>query len=259
MTPTRCANGGFTLAEVLTASTITVLITLVAVGALKAVSDTSRIVEQATEKTSEVRFAARMIAHDLGNLYRDSDSRSRLLVGASQEADSGGPPSLRFYTVSRMKARTEQPEGDVYEVEYSLAPSDTMQTGLSEESQSQTLFRRIWPNPERDKKPGGILCPIAENINVFQIRFFDGKQWVAQWTQDTDALPQVIEVTLAMVPKDRGEPIVESFVATFPRLAQGTPGGTSDGGSPNGSGQSQGSQTNEPGGEPGEPQAPGGR
>lgn len=264
----RHASGGFTLVEVLLASTITVLITLVAVSALKAVSDTSQIIENTTQTSSGVRFAARMLSHDLANLYRDADPQNMLLIGVSQGADSVDPPSLRFYTVGRMKARPDQPEGDVYEVEYILGESKATagKLGTDSESVRRTLYRRWWPNPDRKRQPGGILCAIAENIDVFQMRFFDGKQWVTQWTEEMRELPQFIEVTLAVMPEGRGEATAQSFVVSFPRVAKGTAGSVGDQGSPDQSGESQTPQgSSEGSGQPGQsdqsgpPQNPGGR
>jgi general secretion pathway protein J len=262
-----CGKGrGFTLAEVLLASTITVMIALVAVSALKAVADTSRIIENTTQTTSGIRFAARMLANDLENLYRDADPQNTLFLGVSQGSESGEPPSLRFYTVGRLKARVDQPEGDVYEVEYILGESRATEgkLGADTESMQRTLYRRWWPNPDKQRQPGGILSAIADNIDVFQTRFYDGKQWVTEWTDQMHELPQLLEVTLAVLPEGHGEPTVESFLVSFPRMpkpVQGASGGQGQSGeaqpqqgSPQGSDQQPG-----PSGPSGPPQNSGGR
>ena len=51
------------------------------------------------------------------------------------------------------------------------------------------------------------------------IRFFDGKQWATQWPEELQSIPELVEVTLATLPKDRGAPVVEKFTVSFPRLA----------------------------------------
>ena len=129
------------------ASTISGFIALVAVGALNAIAGTAQTVNRVSEVNSEIRFAARMIARDLANLYRDPNPENMKLVGASQGSETGGPPFLTFYTVGRAKARADQPEGDVYEVEYFLG---TRQGRSREQSRrerigarrSTVLFRR---------------------------------------------------------------------------------------------------------------------
>ncbi len=234
------AQGGFTLAEVLLASTLTVMITAVAVTALKTTTDASQMIEKTTQATSGVRFAARMLAQDLANFYRDADAQNMLLIGNAQGSDAGETPSLKFYTVGRLKARPDQPEGDVYEVEYLLGESKATEGQLDEDAESmqKTLYRRWWPNPDKKRQPGGMLSILARNVNVFQLRFYDGKQWVNQWTEDMKELPQVLEVTLAVVPQEgqRGEPIIETFTVSFPRMPQAT---QESGGGPGGSGSSE--------------------
>lgn len=229
-------NRGFTLAEVLVASTISAFITLVAVGALKAVSDSAQVVDRASATSAELRFAARMLARDLANLYRDQDRRSMRLVGSSQAADDAGEPAfVRVYALSRTQARAGQPEGEVYEIEYILRPD--AEIALNEEPTSSTLYRRVWPNPDRNREPGGVLTAIAEGIDVFVLRFFDGKQWTNEWPEQMQSIPALIEVTLATMPRGRGAAVTETFLVNFARLAaqsgQGTPPGQPEGqGSP---------------------------
>jgi len=55
---------------------------------------------------------------------------------------------------------------------------------------------------------------------VFQIRFFDGQQWTTDWPEEMRSFPQLIEVTLVMLPpQGQGNPIIETFLVNFPRLA----------------------------------------
>jgi general secretion pathway protein J len=213
-------NMGFTLAEVLVASTISAFVTLVAVGSLRAVSESAQVVDRTSQTSAELRFAARMLARDLTNLYRDQDRRNMRLAGASQTADDTETPAfLKFYAVGRTKVRAEQPESDVYEVEYFLQSDTAMD--LAEETRKSTLFRRLWPNPDRDREPGGTLTPIAQGIDVFFLRFFDGKQWSNEWPEQMESIPALIEVTLAAMPQGRGRPAVEAFTVSFARLAAG--------------------------------------
>lgn len=240
------AYRGFTLAEILVASTISAFVAVVAVGALKTVSDGTTTVTRHTEAVTEVRFAARMIARDLDNLYRDADVRSMRLVGASQGDDSS-VSFLRFYMTGRTPARFGQPEGDVYEVEYFLGPSASMEGVAEDQINSSALYRRLWPNPDIQRQPGGILTPLSQSIDVFQIRFSDGQEWTSSWPEEMQTLPELVEVTLVSLALGPGNPLVESFTVNFPRLAdamdaasslpgseQGGPGGQNRGPRPNG-------------------------
>jgi type II secretion system protein J len=247
--------------EVLIASTISAFVILVAVSSLKAISDGAAVVTRDTEYAAEVRFAARMLDQDLANLYRDSDARAMKLVGVSQAADGDTPPSLTFYMTGRAKARADQPEGDVYEVQYTLGALPGASDADEEEDAeaSMALLRRLWPNPDREREPGGILTPIAEQINVFQLQFFDGQQWVDEWSEEMQSMPELIQVTLGRLGQRRRETVLETFVAYFPRLNASrsqAPGGREAGQGEQGQRQEQGSEGSESGGPPRQMQTP---
>lgn len=175
--------------EVLVASVIGAFVALVAVGTLKAISAGAEIVDSHIDTAAELRFASKTIAGDLMNLYRDKDIKNTKFVGTAQEAAGRIVSGLTFYTVGRIKARAGQPEGDVYEVEYYLAT----------DQEKSALMRRLWPNPDKEEatQPGGILTAIAENIDTFEARFFDGIQWLSEWPEQPESVPQLVEITIA--------------------------------------------------------------
>ena len=256
---TTVRNKGFTLAEVLVASTISAFIAMVGVGALRAVSDSAQIVHHASETVGEVRFAARMLAGDLANLYRDANAKNMRLIGVSQGSATGEPPSITFYVVGRAKARAAQPEGDVYEVEYILGQREQEDNDAADaEGDSTVLFRRLWPNPDEEREPGGVLTVIAEDIAIFQIRFFDGEQWAEEWPEEMESIPDLVEVTLGTLPQGRREPVIETFVVNCVRLAGQSAATASEGGTDEGGGQEEGSGSESGGSNTPGPSSPGG-
>ncbi len=132
---------GFTLVEVMVAVTIGGFIMLVAVGALKAITTSAEKVDSNINIAAEVRFVSTMLERDLVNFYRDESIDNTKLIGTAGESGEDGMSYLVFYTVSRAKARIDQPEGDIYEVEYYL---------MKDEEES-LLMRRVWPNPNEER------------------------------------------------------------------------------------------------------------
>jgi len=186
---------GFTLVEVLVASTIGSFIALVAVGSLRVIIGGSEAVEDNINSAAEVRFAANMIAKDLTNFYRDEDYSNTRFIGTVEDLDDGTSTSyIVFYTLGRTKARVDQPEGDIYEVEYYL----------TKDEEESALMRRLWPNPHEELEPGGILTVIAENIEVFNIQYFDGEEWADEWPEEIQSLPQLAEITMVAKQSGRG-------------------------------------------------------
>lgn len=205
-------NPGFTLVEVMVASTIGAFISLVAVGTLKSVISSNEQVDININTASEVRFAANIIEKDLTNIYRDEEFENTKLIGTIEELAQYSTSYLVFYTLNRTKARAYEPEGDIYEVEYYLVQNED----------GSFLMRRLWPNPNDEFEPGGILTVIAENIEVFQVRYFDGEEWYDQWLEDMDTQPHMIEVIVASRPQKRGLPIIESFIVNLTRTVTST-------------------------------------
>lgn len=212
-------KAGFTLVEVLVASTIGAFIALVAVGALRAITYSSEMTYTNIDSASEVMFAKNMIARDLMNLYRNKDINSTKLVGKIEESGQRSTCIITLYTISRTKARFQQPEGDVYEVEYFVL----------EDNEKSTFFRRFWPNPDKDIEPGGILTAIADNIDIFNVRFFDGQEWSDEWPEEMETLPELVEVNIGTKPSNQAESIIESFIVNLTRYPQNRTGATRGG------------------------------
>lgn len=194
--------------EVLVASTIGVFIAMVAVGALRAIIASAEMVDCNINAAAEVRFAANTIARDLQNFYNDDDIENTKFIGTVEPLERDSYTSyLVFYTIGRTKARIDQPEGDLYEVEYYL-----MQQG-----ETMVLMRRLWPNPSKELEPGGILTIIAEDIAAFEVQYFDGEEWSDEWPEEMQALPDLVVVSIAAKQSGRSNPPVESIIVNLAR------------------------------------------
>jgi len=199
---------GFTLVEVLVASTITGFIALVAVGALSAITSSSDKMKESINRSAEIRFAATTLLRDFVNLYRDQEQDNMQFIAMGEAAGEGASSYLLFYTLSRAKARPDEPEGEVYEVEYYL----------QQEEEKSALMRRMWPNPDKEtSEPGGILTAIAEDVAIFEVKFFDGEEWGYEWPEEMENLPQLVEVTIVGEQTRPGMPVVETFLFNFER------------------------------------------
>lgn len=238
-------KSGFTLVEVVIASIIGSFIALVAVSALRAVTSSKTIVNNNLAAADELRYATQLIRQDLANVYRDSDGSKIKFVGTFAETDEDMKTSLTMRIVSTRNARRSEVEGDLHDVEYFVM----------EEEDKSVLMRRICPvvgTEEEDELPGGVMTAIAENIVGFDLKYYDGEEWLPEWLAEQNMFPEMVEITLMTTEeKSRRDPtpVIRKILASFPRisanLAQGTsiggqdaPGG--DGGSVGSDGQQQG-------------------
>lgn len=195
---------GFTLVEIMVASTIGAFISLTAVAALKTVIQSDDVLGDNIDTASEVRFASSIIERDLFNLYRDDNIENTRFYGTLEVLADYETSVLTFYTLNRTKARAYEPEGDLYEVEYYLEQDDD----------KSVLVRRVWPNPNDAFDPGGILTTVAENIDTFEIQYYDGEEWYPEWLEDMETLPDMVEVNIASQP-ERGYAITTTFLVNL--------------------------------------------
>jgi len=201
------------------ASVIGAFIAMVAVSALRVASAGAERIDANIDRASEVRFAAELIQRDLQNLYRTGNNEDRRLVGLTQETVGQPVSRLIMWSVGWTKARPYQPERDVYEVEYFVRES--------EQSGEALLMRRLWPNPDKEAEPGGVVTAVARNIRAFQVRFFDGQQWQWQWPEELGYMPELVEVAVAGGDAEN-KVVSRRFIVNFARAVWA--GGVSPGG-----------------------------
>jgi len=198
------------------ASVIGAFIALVAVGTLRTVTSARERVNNNVTVADELRFAVNMMRTDLMNLYRDADRNNVKFVGIIEETDYGPARNLTMRIVGTAKARADQPEGDIYEVQYFLRRDDD----------KSVLLRRLCPivGIEDDAETqGGILTTIAENIIDFDIQYFDGSEWLNEWPRDTKELPPLVQVILTAANSQEAEEkdmVNRSFMVNFPGMAE---------------------------------------
>jgi type II secretion system protein J len=210
-------NKGFTLLEVMVAAVIGAFIALVAVGSLRAVTTAREQVNFNIAASDELRFAAKMLRNDFANFYRAGDIEDMKLEGLVTGSDQNPITSVTMYTVCEQKARRDQPEGDMYEVQYYL---------LYEEDQS-SLMRRVCPVvgiEEDEETEGGMLTRIAEGVGGFEIRYYNGYEWLQSWSLETESmLPELIEVSLfssQSLDSEQKNALMKSFIVNFPLMGE---------------------------------------
>ncbi len=219
-------KSGFTLVEVVIASIVGSFIALVAVSALRAVTSSRTLVANNLAAADEIRYATQLIRQDLANVYRDSEGSAIKFVGTNAETDEDMKTSLTMRIVSTTNTRLSEVEGDLHDVEYFIM----------EEEDKSVLMRRFCPvvgTEEEDELPGGVLTAIAENIVGFEMRYFDGEEWLPEWLAEQNMFPEMVEITLMTTEEKSGRdptPVIRNILASFPRISANLAQGTAIGG-----------------------------
>jgi len=191
----RSLETAFTLIEILTASIAAALI-LVAIYGLfqRAVKMRDHATERAREAQLRAR-AERVIRNDLRNAFisgTDTRSLAITLEGGKQNTRSHFPGYLRFTTTTGKDTASEA-NGDVQEVEYSIADS-AGGTGQN----SGTLTRFITRDLLSTTQTTPTQEPLLNRVSSLEVAFYDGQSWQDTWqfSNDNPALPQAIRVQI---------------------------------------------------------------
>ncbi len=192
MKTTGPCRKAFTLLEMLISATLGAFIALVALSGLRSVTAARSAIDKHSETVDELRIAAEQLRTDLSNV-RPFGNAIRF-EGLIDQTGAVPTPRIIFRTFSRSKARLDQPESELYEVEYFI----------TEDQQARTLMRRVCPIVGLDSQTatevtdGGILEVVAGSIVAFDVRYFDSGNWTDQWSSENMRPPQLVLVNLAV-------------------------------------------------------------
>ena len=209
-------NKAFTLVEVLLASLISVFVTLTAVAVMRTVISAKEKTINFINVNDKLRFAGQMIKKDIANIYRDKNKEGMKFIAEILPAQANQMPtqSLMLNTIRRTKARPAEPETDVYEVQYFLKYNDLRD--------SASLMMRTCPRiagiEEEKDLSAGIVILLAEDIESFDLRFFDGKQWQLTWPEDMENLPELVELNISASSADTKQILSKAFLMGFAKM-----------------------------------------
>ncbi len=147
-----------------------------------------------------------------GNFATSANLLTGSFVATDGTDDRGGDgDDLVFYNTANAPDRPDA-NGDVKKVELLVYIEDGSGDHLLVRRTTRNLLSSITSDPDEE-----VIC---RNIDGFNLRFYDGGNWLETWdsTQEADALPQAVEVTLTLKRKDAsaaGGERVYSFVRVF--------------------------------------------
>lgn len=205
---------GFTLAELVVASTITALLATGTVAMLRSSAAVQGRVAGQSEVQWQARWAVDAVAGALRNAWLAGEN-DLAIEGVDGWAGDLPADRIRFFTVRDEPVRLAQPESDVKECEFFLARPD--------ERAAPALVRRL--DPTRNERPdgGGVLEGLAEGIVGFDVTYHDGREWVDEWPAERKGWPLAIRVrVLAADPSGEpgGRPWSVSRLVAFPTRMQ---------------------------------------
>ncbi|EMP3073305.1 type II secretion system minor pseudopilin GspJ [Vibrio alginolyticus] len=202
---TRQRVKGFTLIEVLVSIAIFASLSVAAYQVVSQVQRSNALSQERTQRLNEIQRAMVMMDNDFRQMAmrqtrtNGEEPASRLIFWSDYLLDSD-TKGLMFARLGWHNPQQQFPRGEVTKVGYRL--------------KEETLQRVWWRYPDTPVGQQGTVTPLLTQVESFDMRFYDGKQWKKEWAEEK-ALPKAVSVVLTL--KDYGE-IVRTYL---------TPDGTS--------------------------------
>jgi general secretion pathway protein J len=186
--PTSYYSRGFTLLEVLVASTILSLVLAALYSVFSQTVTSKRWAEERATQARTTRVALLRISEDLQSALPLSTGTTRF-TSETRPAREFPDDTLFFTTVTRTALSNHAPEGDQNEIGYTLEPDP-------EDISDKQLVRRVnfVLSPKGNSTDESV--PLLPHVRGLRFRFFNGQAWQEEWRQENGQLPRAVETTV---------------------------------------------------------------
>ena len=213
----RRTQRGMTLLEVLVSLGVLAMISLLIYGAFDSLSRGRKGEALRVDRARQGRDAMDRITHEMQAAFLSMHNPANISLVTRQTAfiatNSSTFDRIDFATFAHRRVERNAKESDQAEVGYFVVKDP-------DHDEKMDLVRREQAPPDYEPKKGGVVNVLAEDVELFDIRFLDplSSQWVESWdstqlTGQLNRLPLEIKVTLVLKPVKNSPPF--RFVTKF--------------------------------------------
>lgn len=175
----RC-DAGFTLIEMLVALALTSMIAVAGSTLLVGTVQASDRLGETTDSISEIELSHTLMRDDFANI--------RTLVGDAGRPDYKSKPFVAFVRDGWNHPIPEDNHASLLAVEYQFRDG--------------TLTRRAWLRPDPASDTPHVDRVVATGLSRMSARYFDGREWLPEWSAGKEGMPAAIELMLEYSEKD---------------------------------------------------------
>jgi general secretion pathway protein J len=206
-----------TLLEVLVSLGVLTMISLLIYGAFDSLSRGRKGEAIRVDRARQGRDAMDRITHEMQGAFLSMHNPQNISLVTRQTAfiatNNSTFDRIDFATFAHRRVEREAKESDQAEVGYFVVKDP-------DHDEKMDLVRREQAPPDYEPKKGGVVNVLAEDVELFDIRFLDplSSQWVESWdttqlTGQLNRLPLEVKVTLVLKPVKNSPPF--RFVTKF--------------------------------------------
>lgn len=213
----RRGERGMTLLEVLVSLGVLAMISLLIYGALDSLSRGRKGEAMRVDRARQGRDAIDRMTHEIQSAFLSMHNPTAMALITRQTAFLGTSSAnfdrLDFTSFAHRRVEKEAKESDQCEIGYFVVKDP-------DHDDKMDLVRREQAPPDYEPKKGGVVNVVAEDVELFDIRYLDPLtgQWIETWdtlqlTGQLNRLPLEVKITLVFKPiKDSVPP---RFVTKF--------------------------------------------
>lgn len=179
-------RAGFTLIEVLIAMAIFAFMAIGAQQVLNQIYRSNDISQQRSERMKTLQRALVFMDNDfrqmaLRQMRTNGEEPSKKLIEWQNNLLDSDMKGVMFARAGWHNPAQQFPRGEVTKVGYRVKDSQ--------------LERVWWHYVDTPVGQQGLIMPLIDEVEAFEMRFFDGKLWRDSWSQSM-TLPQAVQVSL---------------------------------------------------------------
>ncbi len=213
----RAPARGMTLLEVLVSLGVLAMISLLIYGAFDSMSRGRKGEALRVDRARQGRDAMDRITREISSSFlsmHNPTSQALITRQTAFIATSGQAfDRLDFVSFAHRRVEKDAKESDQAEIGYFVVKDPDKEGKMD-------LVRREQANPDFEPKRGGVVNVLAEDIELFDLRFLDpvSSQWLETWdttqlTGQLNRLPIEVKVTLVLKPVKNSPPF--RFITKF--------------------------------------------
>lgn len=200
----RRSRRGMTLLEVLVSLGVLAMISLLIYGAFDSLSRGRKGEALRVDRARQGRDAIDRITHEMQGAFLSLHNPTSTSLITRQTAfiatNSSTFDRVDFASFAHRRVEKEAKESDQAEIGYFVVKDPDHEDKMD-------LVRREQAPPDFEPKKGGVVNVLAEDVELFDVRYLDplSGQWVESWdttqlTGQLNRLPLEVKVTLVLKP-----------------------------------------------------------
>lgn len=184
----RCS--GFTLLELLIATTIAATLGLALYGSIGTAFRARKVIDRQITAMRETSIILDLIERDFQSLLRPNGTLSGPFLGYAMGTGGAEADSVQFYAIDRDASREEPLSEGIKQI----------QLVLQNDNGGNLLIRKVQRNLLSTSAQTTVDETLSKKVTAFSVKYYDGSSWYEEWdsTMHDNTLPIAVQISITL-------------------------------------------------------------